>query len=147
MSRTKALVLPLVASLAACVSVAARGDDISNPNGMLTVSSAADLTAAAVDGSLVFGRGMLKWIGGDDAWNGNVTLAMPSNLEVTVNVTDPNATLTLGGTFAQANNGGFIKLGPGTLELTGSGRLGKSNPWSSGYWNLLGKKEGFFANQ
>ena len=147
MPRTKALVIPLATSLAVSICVAAHGDDVSNPNGMLTASSAADLTAAAVDGSLVFGRGMLKWIGGDDAWNGNVTLAMPSNLEVTVNVTDPNATLTLGGTFSQANNGGFVKLGPGTLELTGSGRLGKSNPWSSGYWNLLGKKEGFFANQ
>ncbi len=79
MSRTKTLVLPLVASLATCVSVAARGDDISNPDGLLTASSAAELDAAAEDGNLVFGRGMLKWTGGDAAWAGGVTLAMPSN--------------------------------------------------------------------
>ena len=68
---------------------------ISNPDGLLTASSAADLDAAAEDGNLVFGRGMLKWTGGDDAWTGDVTLAMPSNTELTVNVTDPNATLTI----------------------------------------------------
>lgn len=146
MSRTKALVLPLIASLSVCAI--ARGDDISNPNGMLTASTAADLDAAAVNGSLVLGRGMLKWTGGDAAWNSNVTLAMPSNTEVTVNVTDPNATLTLCGTISQPDSGSFIKLGPGTLELTGGGRLGRNYPWlASGYWGLLGKTENFFSNQ
>jgi hypothetical protein len=37
---------------------------MSNPDGLLTASSAADLDAAAEDGNLVFGRGMLKWTGG-----------------------------------------------------------------------------------
>ena len=134
------------ALLAACACGNALA--ISNPDGLLTASSAADLDAAAEDGKLVFGRGMLKWTGGDDAWTGDVTLAMPSNTELTVNVTDPNATLTINGATAQANNGSFVKLGPGTLELTGGGRLGKEYPWlASGYWGLLGKKEGFFANQ
>ena len=117
---------------------------ISNPDGLLTASSAADLDAAAEDGALVFGHGMLKWTGGDDMWNGNVTLAMLSNLEVTVNVTDPNATLMLGGTFSQAADGTFLKTGPGTLELTGGGRLGKNAPWSSGYWQAQGKIENTF---
>ena len=134
------------ALLAACACGNALA--ISNPDGLLTASSAADLDAAAEDGKLVFGRGMLKWTGGDDAWTGDVTLAMPSNTELTVNVTDPNATLTINGATAQANNGSFVKVGPGTLELTGGGRLGKEYPWlASGYWGLLGKKEGFFANQ
>ena len=141
MSRTRSWTVSLIAL--ACGNVLA----VSNPNGMLTASSAADLDAVAEEGALVLGRGMLKWIGGDDTWNGNVTLAMPSNLEVTVNVTDPNATLTLGGTFSQANNGGFIKLGPGTLELTGGGTLGKNIPWAAGgYWASLGKTETFFAH-
>ena len=115
----------------------------SNPNGLLTASSAADLDAAAEDGNLVFGRGMLKWTGGDAVWTGGVTLAMPDNTELTVNVTDPNATLTINGAATQAGNGQFLKTGPGTLELTGGGRLGKGTPWSGGYWPTHGKpKEG-----
>ena len=113
---------------------------ISNPDGLFTASSAADLDAAAEDGKLVFGRGMLKWTGGDDAWTGGVTLAMPDNTEFTVNVTDPNATLTINGATAQAGNGQFLKSGPGTLELTGGGRLGKGYPWLAGtYWPTHGK--------
>ena len=120
----------------ACGSVLAN----SNPDGLLTASSAADLDAAAEDGKLVFGRGMLKWTGGDDAWTGGVTLAMPDNTEFTVNVTDPNATLTINGATAQAGNGQFLKSGPGTLELTGGGRLGKGYPWLAGtYWPTHGK--------
>ena len=112
---------------------------ISNPDGLLTASSAADLDAAAEDGNLVFGRGMLKWTGGDAVWTGGVTLAMPDNTELTVNVTDPNATLTINGATEQAGNGQFLKTGPGTLELTGGGRLGKGTVWGSGYWMTHGK--------
>jgi hypothetical protein len=112
----------------------------SNPDGLLTASTAADLDAAAEDGNLVFGRGMLKWTGGDAAWAGGVTLAMPDNTELTVNVTDPNATLTINGATAQSGSGQFLKTGPGTLELTGGGRLGKDYPWLAGsYWPTHGK--------
>ena len=113
---------------------------VSNTDGLLTASSAADLDAAAEDGNLVFGRGMLKWTGGDAAWAGGVTLAMPDNTELTVNVTDPNATLTINGATAQSGSGQFLKTGPGTLELTGGGRLGKDYPWLAGsYWPTHGK--------
>ena len=106
----------------------------SNPDGLLTASSTADLDAAAEDGNLVFGRGMLKWTGG-------VTLAMPDNTELTVNVTDPNATLTINGATAQSGSGQFLKTGPGTLELTGGGRLGKDYPWLAGsYWPTHGRE-------
>ena len=87
---------------------------ISNPNGLLTASTTADLDAAAEGGNLVFGRGMLKWTGGDAAWTGGVTLAMPDNTELTVNVTDPNATLTINGATAQAGSG---LLDPNTVDL------------------------------
>ena len=137
MSRTKSLVMPLATSLAVSFCVVAYA--VSNPDGLLTASTAADLDAAAEDGNLVFGRGMLKWTGGDAAWAGGVTLAMPDNTELTVNVTDPNATLTINGATAQAGNGQFLKTGPGTLELTGGGRLGKGTPWSGGYWPTHGK--------
>ena len=113
---------------------------VSNPDGLLTASSATDLDAAAEDGNLVFGRGMLKWTGGDAAWAGGVTLAMPDNTELTVNVIDPNATLTINGATAQSGSGQFLKTGPGTLELTGGGRLGKDYPWLAGsYWPTHGK--------
>ena len=36
---------------------------VSNPDGLLTASSAADLDAAAEDGKLVFGRGTLELTG------------------------------------------------------------------------------------
>ena len=113
----------------------------SNPNGLLTASTAADLDAAAEDGNLVFGRGMLKWTGGDAVWTGGVTLAMPDNTELTVDVTDPNATLTINGATAQSGSGQFLKTGPGTLELTGGGRLGKDYPWLAGsYWPTHGRE-------
>ena len=117
MSRTKTLMLPLVASLAACVSVAARGDDISNPNGMLTASSAADLTAAAVDGALVLGRGMLKWIGGERGVD-HVHVARPRRH---ARRHDPHSSLT----------GGRNKLRPSRRRLHVS-RMERKDPQEYG---------------
>ena len=147
MVRKNIRVMSMIVSLAACIGLAARGDAVSNPDGMLTASIVADLTAATVDGSLVFGHGMLKWTGGDAVWNGGMTLAMPDNLELTVNVTDPNATLTVNGEVSQAANGTFLKTGPGTLLLTGGGRLGQNAPWATGYWKTAGKTENTFLNK
>lgn len=124
------------AALAVCADTA-----VVNPNGLLeaadTVALAAAVEATDADG-LVLGNGMLKWTGtGAATWAGALTTAPVSNLEVTVNVADPGATLTIAGAAAAGADGVFLKTGPGTLELAGGGTVGAatgSYPWDSGWW-------------
>lgn len=142
----------------ACAFVASVGvgEDavVSNPDGLLAAVTGEDLTDALVGGNLVLGTGMLAWTGtGVTDWSGNVVLQSADNRSVTVNVTDPDATLRISGSVTQPGNASFIKYGPGTLELTGTGtpgsshRLGKKMPWTVGYWKDQGATEGGFTQK
>ncbi len=115
---------------------------VANPDGILEVADAAAMQAAVessgADG-LTLGNGMLKWTGtGETTWNGTFTTAPVSNLEVTVNVVDPDATLKIAGAAAaDSEYGVFIKTGPGTLEFNGGGTIGTAAgnyPWAYGWW-------------
>ena len=114
---------------------------VANPGGIL---EAADVAAiqTAIDASgtdgLVLGNGMLKWTGiGETTWNDTFTTAPVSNLEVTVNVTNPGATLKIAGTAVGSDYAVFLKSGPGTLEFNGGGTVGTAAgnyPWAYGWW-------------
>ena len=115
--------------------------EVTNPQGLLEVSDISGIQSAIdATGSerLVLGNGMLKWTGGDATWPGGLVFNTQSNLEVTVNVTEPDATLRISGAATALQKAVFVKTGPGTVEFNGGGVLAWSSsdnhPWADGWW-------------
>ena len=90
--------------------------------GLTTISDVSELEA--IEGDLRLGRGTLLYTGASGTVDKNVIIA-PSggNLDTTIDVANENAILTISGNVAtQDSNTRFIKKGPGTLRLSGTGR-------------------------
>lgn len=90
--------------------------------GLTTISDVSELEA--IEGDLRLGRGTLLYTGASGTVDKNVIIA-PSggNLDTTIDVANENAILTISGDVStQTSNTRFIKKGPGTLRLSGTGR-------------------------
>ena len=97
-------------------------DDPTALTGLTTISDVSELEA--IEGDLRLGRGTLLYTGASGTVDKNVIIA-PSggNLDTTIDVANENAILAISGNVAtQTSNTRFIKKGPGTLRLSGTGR-------------------------
>ena len=103
--------------------------------GLTEVTDVSTLNGA--DGNIVLGRGTLKYTGTSGTVAKDIAIA-PSGgkLDTTVDVTNGEATLTVSGDVTtQTSNSQFLKKGPGTLRLSGTGtgqRLGYGTSSGSG---------------
>lgn len=113
--RSRNLCVMISCAIAALAAVADTTYD-----GLTEVSDVSVLNNA--DGNIVLGRGTLKYTGGSGTVSKNIVL-QPSggNTDTTIDVSDANAVLTISGDVTHPNDGHFLKKGPGTLRLSGTG--------------------------